>query len=274
MKARSLALIMVAAAAAGCGQTVEVKYVLPPAAPLGGTVSRLRLVSLQADPPAGQRLGEIFRRTQAQCLRGADSAPSAGVTAHVWTEVTDHTQPRQLLVRHRGTTQQQAVPALVRTVRVRAVFGVAADGGGRADIELRHQWKSMGDPRVRGPNGLHRPDDPSRVPDVDVVTEELFALCVKELCDMLAPVEMTASVPRRVVWPFERDSVNARFNETLELERRAAAEQGDLTVVLERYRRLLDGGGDDEELRQAVHRVEHAREIIAAARPGTQATKK
>ncbi len=242
----------------GCAQRVEVRYSLPAAAPVGANVSRLRLVSLNA-PPSSGNLPDVFSRVEAEC--SSQSAAPAEVTARVWTEVTDDTQSRRLSVRG----QWRDVPALVRVVAMRAEFDVAG-GGARATIELRRQWKSTGDPRVRGPKGLERPDDPARVPAVNLVSEELFGQCVKELCAMVAPVEMTATVTRRVEWGNGPDSANVRFNEALELERRAAAGDGDLKFVLESYRRLLDRNKEDDDIRIAVQRVEHALAVTAAAR--------
>ena len=263
----------------GCARTVALRHVLPAAAPITGRFSALRLKSLNVTPKEHTGLETVFKN---EAVKHRHEWTFLGGPLHTMglpptpadVEVTVHVEAKDTkglrhIRRWDPKTKQTAeveVPTLVRSVQVRADFLAVPRGGGKnTAVELRREWKSTEDPRVRGELGLERPDDPQRVPDTRTVVAELFGQCVERFCAMVSPVVVSADVKRRLTFLRNKDSVPVRFNEVLALEVEATKTGRGLDKVLAGYEGLSKRTeGKDATIEECVLRVRRVLKAKAA----------
>jgi len=191
------------------------------------------------------------------------------------------------------------VRTLVRHVDVRVDFVMVEAGSGRrlGVVETHETYDSTGDPRVRGPLGLNRPDDPARVPPTETIVAELLGRCVATFARMVAPQEVVVEVPLRGTLNSDgRRALAAAgrgdFASALKHARSACAARpgdaalafnlavleekaGHLRLALERYRQVAEmTKGSDRAAAEGIARVGRVLRRLgeAASRPAdTQA---
>jgi len=122
-------------------------------------------------------------------------------------------------------------------VGVQFVVTRAVGGEHLVTVEVRRSYDSPADPRVRGPLGLERPDDPQRVPPAEQVLRELLTECVEAFCRMVAPVELVARVPLR---PAASRQGAAALD---------AARVGDFQAAIGRLQAAVEAAPNDANLR-------------------------
>jgi len=293
--ARAGAVCVVAAAlAAGCAApTASVVHELPAAVPAGDVAA---IVPGRFEVAAGDAwmaeflAAEVNRRAAAARGDAPPAEPAVTMGGTVTAEVTDRRgrRPARRMDPAAGRLVDVQVPFLVRTAKVRVVFALApADGAAPVKLETAESYTSAEDPRVRGPAGLERGDDPSRVPPAETILRELLVQCVDEAWGMIAPVRMPVTLQFRradgeaaeagleaverkdfaaAVEHFraavqERpDSAALRFNLAAALEG-----QGQFAAAARHYQAAADAAGDagDPEARRAAQRTTRLAELAA-----------
>jgi len=228
-------------AAAGCAPPVlVVRHRLPPDLPLPAEARRVHLgeVTVASGPADGyakfaaDALAERLARAGALevAAPGADADLVLGATLRI--DLGDEAGRRNVQEMESETRRLATVgvPTLVRTAAVHADFVVtrAADGRRLGAVEADEAYRSTADPRVRGPLGLGRPDDPARVPSAETVVRELLGACADTLGRMLESREVVARVPLR---PAPGAASREGF---------AAAGKGDFAAAAGHFRAALD----------------------------------
>ncbi len=196
--------VLIAMLLVGCGApTVAVSHTLPAAVPLGADIGQLQTGNIAISgydtamaAPAKDMLAK--RLAEAKLPPGSQTAR---VDAKVVISVVDKQTQRQMRRVNPQTMQIEIVdlPSLVRTIDLKAEFTIVDPSSGKAmlGVDTHRSYTSTGDPRMWGELGLARPDDPDQVPPSDTVLQEMFADCVEEFCNMLAPVIVTATIQMR-----------------------------------------------------------------------------
>lgn len=229
-----------AAFAVGCaGPAVEVVHTMeaPVPLPAGG---RIRPGQFEVDGPGRQWIGDFLRGEVAERMQGVSGDAGADepleMSGEVAVEVTDESGVRKAR-RHDETTgrlKPVEIPYLVRTVDVRAVFSIAPAGGGEAvELETHRSYVSSNDPRVRGEYGLHRGDDPDRVPPTEEIIRDLLVECIEMVRGMVEPVRLPVKLQFRYAGG---DASQAGL---------AAVEKGDFAAGVEHFRRAVESNGSD-----------------------------
>jgi len=277
---------------AGCGgPVVTVEHVLPadlalPAGPCTWKVGPCAVAEGPADGFARYLADRLSGKAALLTTRadGWGDVPPLILTVNgtIHIAVQDVKGTRMIRGREATATAPAAreVDSLVRTVRVRVDFVVAwaAAPGNRVAAETRQTYTSLADPRVRGPLGLRRADDPAGVPAVETIVNELLAECAKAFGRMVTPPLVTAQVrlrarpagamakalaaaeagsrqAARTHAQAARDAAPARTDLIFD---QAAIEEmtGDLDAALAHYRQFAaKTQGGDAPTREAIARV-------------------
>jgi len=309
MDKASVRMVLAVAAAwvlGGCGgPVVTVEHVFPadlpvPAGPCTWKVGPFAVAEGPADGFARHVAGRVAGKAALLTTRpdaGVDIPPlvlTVSGTVHV---VTQEVKGARTIRGHDATATAAAarkVDSLVRTVRVRVDFVVTWPGlpPGRAAAETRKTYSSLADPRVRGPLGLRRPDDPAGVPAVETIVNELLDECVEAFRRMVTPPVVTARVrlrtrpaggmakalaaaeagSRQAARAHAQNARNAAPGRVGLVFDQAVIEEmtGDLDAALAHYREFAaKTKGGDPPTRQAIARVRRvlARRGATKARP-------
>jgi len=173
--------------------------------PPGGAVRLGAVTVAEGDgryaPVAAEALARRLAASPLFALAAPDGPARMCLSATV--EVSARDEKGQRLLRQRaggkGLLEPVPVPTLIRKASARMVFVVADAATGRqiASAETRREYTSAQDPRTRGVLGLYRPDDPARVPAVDVIAPELIDECVETFWNMLQPRPVRVTVRLR-----------------------------------------------------------------------------
>jgi hypothetical protein len=282
-----LACVLLGAAAGCSGPTVTVRHYFRPAVE-APPPPRVAAGEMSVDGLDGERLA---RHARAEVQAGLDrvqpeyaylfprrspGAPSHLVEGRFRIEVRDDRGSRR--VREAGGAE--TLPTLVREIDVRAVFSLPEAGGGSAEpmAEVRRGYVSTADPRVRGEDGLGRPDDPPRVPPAEQVAREMIDECVAVFLRMIKPPLIVEEVALRPTLDADgaavlADAERGDFGPELVRRARAAAaahpgatelawnaavlaeKAGELESALTHYERVAGRSSDDKEAAAAVERV-------------------
>jgi hypothetical protein len=271
----------------GCaGPEVDIRHELAPDLPIPAgpiVVMEFEAGGSAAHPSCGGAMADLLvaelRAAGLEAARGSGPGQVAHVDGEVQLDVTDDAAERTIRVRRGGTLVKKVVPTLRRQVTARVVFSLYRDDQPPLEpaAEVREQYDSMLDPRVRGPNGLGRPDDPAKVPTTHTIGPELMAACAANFARMVRPrtveVRMTmrpaggerAAKARRLAADGKPEAAlehalaaanrkpaeaDAQFNAAV-----LAEATGDLEQAEKYYRRCLDWKKTDPEARQSLARV-------------------
>jgi len=249
--------VLLAAAMAGCAAPVlSIRHALPAAVPLPEGTRMVRVGRFAVTPtgPKGIRTDRkqaaaglteaLQKRLSRHWAIDGDAearAHAVEVTGEIAIETNDARGTRRIrrYAQEADAWQAQQVPTLVRTATVHVTFRLARPGAKETlfAVETDRSYASTEDPRVRGPLGLDRPDDPQRVPPADQVIRELLDGCAAAFVRMIAPQAVTAEVKTRGTW-------HGRGNEGLK-----AAQGGDLETAARLLEAAVDEKHDDVTLR-------------------------
>jgi len=198
-------LVTALALCSGCGAAVlTVQHDLPAALPVAVEKLSVDRADFSVNDQTYTELLDYTIETLREQL-GPSRRPSGdkthGTVGHVGGRIevqqSESRGSRWVLQRDPETKLmiKQKVPTLVRTASVRVEF-VVQDASGRqlAAAELSRPYDSTQDPRVRGQLGLHRPDDPQRVPPAEKILKELLADCVRSFCEMITPTHLEVPI--------------------------------------------------------------------------------
>ncbi len=262
-----------AAGMVGCAAPVlSVRHTLPAAVPLPEGTQMVRVGEVTVTPPGpkGTRterkpvpaiLTESLQKRLSRHWAIDGNAETRAHAVDVTAEVTiqaDDARGRRRIRRYdqeADAWQAQAVPTLVRTVSAHVTFRLARPGAGTplATIETDRSYTSTEDPRVRGPLGLDRPDNPARVPPEDQIIRDLLDGCAAAFVRMIAPQVVTAEVETRGTWHGEAG------------EGLKAAGAGDLETAARLLKTAVDQKPDDPALRFDLAAVLEAMGRLEAA---------
>ena len=247
--ARSVTMNLLAACAAmaaGCAAPVlSVRHVLPAPVTLPEGTETVRVGDFRVHPPGHEDAAAVLtealqhRLSRHWAIDGDAGARAQAV--HMTGRITLKTDEQRGTRRVRtyddtaGAWQTRQVPTLVRTATAHVTCRVTPPGAGGTGfaLEADRSYDSTADPRVRGPLGLGRPDDPDRVPATEQVVGELLRGCAEDVVEILAPQTVEADIKTRGVW-------NADANEGLK-----AAEQGDLDTAVRYLTKAVEQHPDD-----------------------------
>jgi len=188
--------------AAGCEPpTLSVEHDLPAALPLNGA---LRVQAAQAEGDAPAMLAGEFTDRLKQAIDDANTGPaeshSGTIDIRPRLRVTvDDTRTERTVRRldDSGELVTETLPSLHRTVTMEGEFELTRLGDKVLTIELRRDYNSLADARVRGPLGLKRPDDPESVPTVAVICDELAGPMARTFAELFEPLKVTARIELR-----------------------------------------------------------------------------
>ncbi len=253
---------LAAACLAGCGApVVEVVHELPPAVPLpphggleierggfrfdvSGSVAGVRRQG-ESDKPNlealvsrfGPRLAEGLRRVEPAEGETVGEPLKVGGRVRIRWEDEDGTR-RGRRNAGAGAPETVELPYLVRRVNVGVELAITPPDGAEPSVvlETRAAYDSAGDPEVRGEYGLHRADDPERVPALRTILDELFGRCIEDATGMLAPVKMPVTLRFRPVGGSEA------------AEALKAAGERDFAAAAEHFRAALEAAPEHAAL--------------------------
>ena len=196
--------VLLAMLLAGCGApTVAVSHTLPAAVPLPADIGQLQTGNIAItgyDAVMAAPAKDMLAKRLAEAKLPAGSQ-TARVDVKVVISVVDTQAQRQMRRVNPQTRQIEIVdlPSLVRTIDLKAEFAIVDIAGGKVllGVDTQRSYTSTGDPRMWGELGLARPDDPDQVPPTDTILREMFADCVEEFCNMLAPIVVTETIQMR-----------------------------------------------------------------------------
>jgi len=204
--------------AAGCaGPVVKVSHVLPAAVPMPADIVLINprgpfAVTPPDAGPYGQFVIDLLNErpllvgsgVKGRLLREAPEIQPEQVVSvggRITIKANDARGTRQVLRPNAATREPELLdlPTLVRTLELTVDFVLTrAHSGERVTtVETRRSYSSTADPRVRGELGLHRPDDPERIPPTDQVIRELLTECAETFRAMVLPLVVTAEIPMR-----------------------------------------------------------------------------
>ena len=172
------------------------------------------------------------------------------------------------------------VDSLIRQVKLHAEFHIHSQrtSGQKVTLEARRHYDSREDPRIRGPLGLRRPDDPKNVPVVNTIVRELIAGSINAFYRMTAPLKIEARMQLKpvlnrqgqrglkltkahkyadAVTSFQAGLDRHPKDKNLRFNLAAAAEAaGQLEKAFDAYQKLAISDPDtNSEIHQAVKRV-------------------
>ena len=185
----------------GCaGPTIMIRHELPPAVTTSTRAPAFEAGDFRrrADATAGH--AETMRAMTGEALAalpsGADGAVRVGGT--ILVDANDSRSERTVAATVSEAGGPRQIPTLVRKIDVVVVFTLTGSAGeDYGGVEARASYDSRSDPRVIGPLGLGRPDDPDRVPASETVIRELLADCAATLRRALEPGVVVATVQLR-----------------------------------------------------------------------------
>ncbi|HET6430477.1 MAG TPA: tetratricopeptide repeat protein [Phycisphaerae bacterium] len=204
--------------AAGCaGPVVKVSHVLPAAVPMpAGVVLINPRGTFTVTPPDAGLYGQFVidllnerplfvSSGQLRAARVVTSEIQPEQVVFVGGRITikaDDARGARQVRRPNATTREPELldlPTLVRTVELTVDFVLTRAHSGEqvTTVETHRSYSSTADPRVRGELGLHRPDDPQRIPPADQVIRELLTECAETFRAMVLPLVVTAEIPMR-----------------------------------------------------------------------------
>lgn len=197
---------LAAACLAGCGApVVEVVHELPPPVPLPPDTG-LKPGDVAVDGVDEAWIpeylwGEIMRRLPERVDPDADLRRPLEGRVKVVVEEDSGVRPVRRWGTNAGPARRVELPYLVRRVDIGLVLEIRLDpprsGTGVPNdlwLETRASYDSTSDPDVRGERGLHRGDDPRRVPPTEEIIRSLIARCVDDAAGMIEPVEMPVTL--------------------------------------------------------------------------------
>jgi len=272
-----------AALASGCGgPVVPIRHALPAAVPLPGGVQRLTpgAFSVTGVAPGSFSADLAKKLTEGLAADWPKTGQAANVGGEIRVKVNDASGKRSI---RRYSPKTKAfetvrVDSLVRTVDLRVDFAVSEPPGKPiVVVEVRRNYNSLADPRVRGETALERPDDAARVPGVDVIVRELLADAAESFCGMIRPMSVSAKVKMRGVGGKDTaagfDAIEAKEyatalrhlraaatiapkNMRAAFNRGAAAEAaGELSEGLKAYRAVVEADKNDASAAECAERV-------------------
>lgn len=277
--------------AVGCGAPkVQVAYDLPGALAIPPEVRSIEVGQVNVSPGFWQGKRDNLEDALRSCMpaeyRPDDGAAAEAVLmAEAFIESAEKKGARAVRVwaSRDEPMAERVMPTLHRRLDVRVVFTLTgADGRRLLAAEDRKTYNSLEDPRVRGEDGLGRPDDPDRVPPAELLVGEMLHAAAETFCGMIAPVSTQAEHAFRQVdakasgeaqrtaargdyavavamyqtAALERpDDADAQFNLGL-----AAEAAGDLALSEQAYGRAVElSNRNDTEAVNALARVRHVR---------------
>jgi len=274
---------------AGCAPTIEITHTLPPALPVPENLAQVEVGTFRVATGPQDYYGLFMgaegmpvcdlpgRRRIMTSVAPPSAVAKVGGNIFLQTEEREGQRVIRLYDEKAGGLVEKTVPTLVRTVNLRVVFELrrASDNEDLGGYEVRSTYTSLEDPRVRGPLGLGRGDDPDHVPAFETVIGEMLAAARAEFRDALAAPQVQATVPLRFfqqtsditaaqlegVWTYEwRDAV-AALRAALEQDPQnanllwnlavASEAAGEFTEAAESYRRAQEHFGKDNEVLSA-----------------------
>ncbi len=287
-------ILPVCLAAAGCGgPEVTFEHMLPadfPANEAGPKISPDNIQAGEFTVVAGPkedyaaRMAEIVadRLKKKQSSAESSAKPTVRVDGEIFIESSDQ-KGRRTLRRLRPDMKEVEfidVDTLVRTADVRVVFSLIniSDGAALGGVEVRKNYSSLADPRVRGEWGLSRADDPVGIPETKTIIDELMCKCADSLVEMLTPHAVSVTVTlKATATPLGRQgqdaarrkaygealslfkaAIQADPNDTGSVFNLAVMEEmaGQLPSALEHYTKFASqASSQDEQAAEAVTRV-------------------
>jgi hypothetical protein len=288
----------------GCsGPVITLRHHLAGAVDMGVEPGTLQVGQFQVRPDTYADLPAHLQNNLRQRLADfnhpasvstAQTAPSPGPTVEgviiVIAEDSAGSRPIQQWSSRHQKLEDAEVPSLRRdvTAKVNFVLRQSAAESGDVTLETYHSYSTNQDPLIRGEGGLLAPDDPERVPPVDVIARQLVDECLGDFIAMIHPYEIVAKMPLRRVGG--TDAANglraaqqgdyaaaARYYQAalrakpdsppLHFNLAVVGEAGgDLAAAEEHYRQALEQQPPDELARTGLERVARLRRIHAYER--------
>lgn len=212
--AAALAGILLAVLAGGCeAPTVTVRHELPAVLPVDPRQDTLdiRPVNVTADANAADmnlRADKLADSTQKRLIEGLrpwvrssgeGTDGAVAIASDLRVGVQDRIHQRSERQGRPGQMQTVQLDSLVRKVdvRLRCAFTPAGADRPAMVVQVRRDYSSLADANVRGSLGLHRGDDPHRIPAAEAVARELAGRCAAAMAEILQPPVLEANVPLR-----------------------------------------------------------------------------
>lgn len=209
--ASALAALAFVGCSAGSPPTAHLKYVFAPDLPVPAGSRQVRLFPVKSEHQEFA-LGQLVRDVLQQELEAAgyevilpepattqpatagapvaEAAGDIGIDCHVHFEQGQTQGSRTIRIMDNSSLTQVQAPTLVRRARMLLEIRLVELPSRKelARAQANNQYNSLSDPRVQGPGGLGRNDDPQHVPPADQVLRELAQWCVRNVMGMMKPV--------------------------------------------------------------------------------------